>query len=87
VRGPKYVVKRGGPPVLSAAEARQLLDSIERNTLIGLRDRALIGLMVYSFARVGEIAHAKSLRPRRSDASRFDFPASSGAVWLPVEKL
>jgi site-specific recombinase XerD len=53
VRGPKYVVKRGKTPVLSVAEARQLLDSIESNTLIGLRDRALIGLMVYSFARVG----------------------------------
>ena len=53
VRGPKYVVKRGKTPVLSAGEARQLLDSIESNTLIGFRDRALIGAMVYSFARVG----------------------------------
>jgi hypothetical protein len=43
VRGPKYVVKRGKTPVLSAVEARQLLDSIEKDTLIGLRDRALIG--------------------------------------------
>jgi integrase len=53
VRGPKYVVKRGKTPVLSAEEARKLLDSIESNTLIGLRDRALIGAMVYTFARVG----------------------------------
>jgi site-specific recombinase XerD len=53
VRGPKYVVKRGKTPVLAAAEARLLLDSIESNTLIGLRHRALIGTMVYSFARVG----------------------------------
>ncbi len=53
VRGPKYVVKRGKTPVLSAEEARKLLDSIESNTLIGVRDRALIGAMVYSFARVG----------------------------------
>src|SRR5260370_39101940 len=53
VRGPKYVVKRGKTPVLAAEEARKLLDSIESNTLIGLRDRALIGAMVYSFARVG----------------------------------
>jgi len=53
VRGPKYVVKRGKTPVLSAEEARELLDSIESNTLIGRRDRALIGTMVYSFARVG----------------------------------
>lgn len=52
VRGPKHNAKRGKTPVLSAEEARQLLDSIETDTLIGLRDRALIGLMVYSFSRV-----------------------------------
>lgn len=52
VRGPKYVVKKGKTPVLNADEARTLLDSIDASSLIGLRDRALIGLMVYSFARV-----------------------------------
>jgi integrase/recombinase XerD len=52
VRGPRHVVKKGKTPVLTAGEARQLLDSIETNTLIGLRDRALIALMCYSFARV-----------------------------------
>jgi integrase/recombinase XerC len=34
-------------------EARALLDSIDTSTAAGLRDRALIGLMVYSFARIG----------------------------------
>jgi integrase/recombinase XerD len=53
VRGRKYVVKRGKTPVLSAEEARKLLDSIDTAPLIGLRDQALIGVMVYSFARVG----------------------------------
>lgn len=53
VKGPKYVIKKGKTPVLTASEARQLLDSIDCSTLIGLRDRALIGLMTYSFARVG----------------------------------
>ncbi|MBX9787522.1 MAG: site-specific integrase [Pirellulales bacterium] len=52
VRGPKHIVKRGKTPVLTAGEARQLLDSIDVESVIGLRDRALIGLMVYSFARV-----------------------------------
>jgi integrase/recombinase XerD len=52
VRGPRFSVKRGKTPVLTAEEARQLLDSIDIATLIGLRDRALIGVMVYSFARV-----------------------------------
>lgn len=53
VRGPKHSVKKGKTPVLSAEEARTLLDSLETDRLVGLRDRALIGLMVYTFARVG----------------------------------
>lgn len=53
VRGPKHSTKKGKTPVLSAEEARTLLDSIPTDTVIGLRDRALIGLMVYTFARVG----------------------------------
>ena len=52
VRGPKHVVKTGKTPVLTAGEARSLLDSINTGTLVGLRDRALIGIMLYSFARV-----------------------------------
>jgi integrase len=53
VRGPSHIVKRGKTPVLDPAEARALIDAIDVSTPIGLRDRALIGLMVYSFARVG----------------------------------
>jgi integrase/recombinase XerD len=52
VRGPKQIVTTGKTPVLTAAETRSLLDSIDTTTLLGLRDRALIGLMVYGFARV-----------------------------------
>jgi site-specific recombinase XerD len=55
VRGPKYTVRKGKTAVLTAEEARQLLDSIPTDSLIGLRDRALIGAMVYSFARVGAV--------------------------------
>jgi site-specific recombinase XerD len=53
VRGPTYTIRKGKTPVLDATEARQLLDSIDVSTPIGLRDRALIALMVFSFARVG----------------------------------
>jgi site-specific recombinase XerD len=69
VRGPKHVVKRGKTPVLSEDQARRLLASIkvvrkailsdgseaEVPWLIGLRDRALIGVMVYSFARISAV--------------------------------
>ena len=72
VRSPKYIAKKGKTPVLAAAEARPLLDSIpivkaaaedgaaaDRPDLVGLRDRALIGLMAYSFARVGAVLQMK----------------------------
>jgi site-specific recombinase XerD len=52
VRGPKHVVKTGKTTVLDADQARALLDSIDIATFVGLRDRALIAVMTYSFARV-----------------------------------
>jgi integrase len=59
VRGPKHSQKRGKTPVLDAESTRQLLDSIECDTDIGRRDRALIGLMVYTFARIGAAVQMK----------------------------
>ena len=66
VRGPKHVVKKGKTPVLNEDEARQLLTWIpvmevdkatgrpdpNRPNLIGLRDRAIIAVCLYSFARI-----------------------------------
>lgn len=57
VKGPKHVVKKGKTPVLTAVEARQLIDSIDISSVIGLRDRALIGVMVFSFARVSAVVN------------------------------
>ena len=56
VRGPSYSTKKGKTPVLDQDEARQLLDRIDTTSVVGLRDRAVIGLMVYTFARVGALA-------------------------------
>lgn len=53
VRGPSHTSRSGKTPVLEPSEARQLLDSLDVSTPAGLRDRALIALMVFSFARIG----------------------------------
>lgn len=53
VRGPGYSARSGKTPVLDAAEARQILDAINASTPVCLLNRALILLMVFSFARVG----------------------------------
>jgi integrase/recombinase XerD len=59
VRGPKHSQRRGKTPVLQADEARTLIDSIDTSSLPGFRDRALIGLMVYTFSRVGAATSMK----------------------------
>ena len=55
VRGPKHVVRRGKTPVLTEEQARRLIESIDTSTVVGLRDRALIGVMTYAFARIGAV--------------------------------
>ena len=55
VRGPKHIVKKGKTPALNREEAQALLASIDTGTLTGLRDRALIGVMIYTFARIGAV--------------------------------
>jgi site-specific recombinase XerD len=59
VRGPRYSIRKGKTPVLSAQETRKLLDSIDTSHVVGLRDRALVGTMVYSFARVSAVVNMK----------------------------
>jgi integrase/recombinase XerD len=59
VRGPRYSIRKGKTPVLSAEETRKLLDSIDTSHVVGLRDRALVGAMVYSFARVSAVVNMK----------------------------
>lgn len=56
VRGPKHVVSEGKTPILDAQEVRTLFDQFDDTRLIDLRDRAILGAMVYSFARVGALA-------------------------------
>ncbi len=55
VRGPKHVVKVGKTPVLQEEEARALFESIDGGGVVGLRDRAFLAVMTYSFARVGAV--------------------------------
>ncbi len=55
VRCPKYRVTVPKSPILSRHEVRTLLDSIDVTKIAGLRDRALIGVMLYAFGRVGAV--------------------------------
>ena len=86
VRGPTHVVTKGATPVLTPAEARALLDRIDTGTRVGLRDRALLSVMVYSFARVSAVIGMRRqdyfrqerqgwLRLHEKGGKRHDVPA------------
>jgi site-specific recombinase XerD len=100
VKAPKHVIKKGKTPVLSAQDARTLLDSIatEREhgdgtktpLLLRLRDRALIGVMVFSFARISAVLGMKVedyypngkrwwLRPHEKGGKFHELPAHHNA--------
>ena len=82
VRGPKHVVKSGKTPVLSASETRALLDGIDVATLAGLGDRALLGVLVYSFARVTAAVSMRVADYRPRKRGNFSFGADAGpAEW------
>ena len=91
VRGPTHVVTTGATPVLSPAEARRLLEAIDTGTLAGLRDRALVSVMLYSFARVSAVIGMRRqdyfrqerqgwLRLHEKGGTRHDVPAHHRAA-------
>jgi site-specific recombinase XerD len=72
VKGPTHVVKRDKTPVLSVEDARTLLASIPTDSLQGLRDRALTGLMLFSFAQVSAVLGMKVSEFLRAVAEKSD---------------
>ena len=77
--------------MLTPAETRSLLDRIDTGTVVGLRDRALLSVMVYSFARVSAAVGMRRqdyfrqgtrgwLRLREKGGKRHDVPAHHRAA-------
>ena len=59
VRGPRHSVSKGATAVISSVEARELLDSMDTATFVGLRDRAIVAVMAFTFARVSAVVGLK----------------------------
>ena len=56
VRAERYQVLEGKTPEITVKQARKLLASIDLSTVVGLRDRAAIAVLIYTAARVGAVA-------------------------------
>ena len=60
VRGERYQVVEGRTPEITVEQARRLLRSIDTSHVVGLRDRAIIGILVYTAARVGAVVKLRA---------------------------
>lgn len=56
VKGPRHQVSEGKTPAITPDQARQVLRSIDVSNVVGLRDRAIIGVLIYTAARGGAVA-------------------------------
>lgn len=56
VRTERYSVVEGKTPEISTIQARALLDSIETESLGGIRDKAIVATLVFTAARAGAVA-------------------------------
>ena len=59
VKTEKFSRTEGKTPAFVNGEVQQLLDVIEASTHTGLRDRALLGVLAYTFARIGAVVNLK----------------------------
>jgi site-specific recombinase XerD len=99
VRGPRFSVSKGVTPVLSSEEASALLAGMDVSTVVGLRDRAIIAVMTYSFARVSAVVRLNVedyypqkkrwwLRLREKKASSMKCPATTSwkTTWTAMSR-
>lgn len=59
VRGERYQVVEGKTPEITVQGARTLLHSIDASNVVGLRDRAIVAILIYTAARAGAVASLK----------------------------
>jgi integrase/recombinase XerD len=59
VKTERFSRTEGKTPAFVEGEVQRLLDVIETSTHTGLRDRALLGSLAYTFARIGAVVNLK----------------------------
>ena len=70
VRAERYSVVEGKTPEIRPDQVARLLTSIDVSTKIGLRDRAVLAVLIYTAARVGAVAKL-TLKSVKHDGSQY----------------
>ena len=81
VRGARHPFGEGRTPEVTVDQARQLLASIQTDRVYGLRDRAVLGTLIYTGARVGAISRLRMQNLRDNGNHRsLQFAEKGGKV-------
>jgi site-specific recombinase XerD len=59
VKTERFSRTEGKTPAFVDGEVQKLLDAVDASTHTGLRDRALLGVLAYTFARIGAVVNLK----------------------------
>jgi hypothetical protein len=59
VKTERFSRTEGKTPAFVQGEVQKLLDAVETSTQTGLRDRALLGTLAYTFARIGAVVNLR----------------------------
>ena len=70
VRTERYQVIEGKTPEIAVAQAEKLLASIDASSVVGLRDRAVIAVLIFTAARVGAVSKLR-LKHFEHDGSQW----------------
>ena len=70
VKAERYAVVEGKTPQIGPEQVRTLLKSIDVSNPVGLRDRAILAVLVYTAARVGAVAKL-TLKSFKHDGSQY----------------
>jgi site-specific recombinase XerD len=70
VKAERHAVIEGKTPQIGVKEARTLLESIDVSNVVGLRDRAILAVLIYTAARVGAVAKL-TLKSLKHDGTQY----------------
>lgn len=70
VRGERYQVLEGKTPEITIRQARKLLSSINTDSVVGLRDKAILSILIYTASRIGAVARL-TLRDLYDDGDQY----------------
>jgi integrase/recombinase XerD len=59
VKTEKFSRREGKTPAFDTEQVQKVLDKIDTSSEVGLRDRALLGTLAYTFARIGAVVNLK----------------------------